>query len=195
MRRTRTFISLLAVTVLWSDWRAEGDGGTGDANGVSASATATGSASITPPASTPDTGRSGLTAGTSRSPAEPRVSNLPPCAQAGPPVSLPPEFPKSFPLPPGTVITTSKHAGPTIVLEGFIPMELEKVRRFFVEKLPDAGFRLGRGEVERGEAESRFGGDGVAGFFKIRSIQGCAGALEFTVRVQSIESIRKPSPP
>ena len=188
MRRTRTFISLLAVIVLRADWRAEADADTGVANRVNASATATGSAG------TSDIGTSGLTGGAGPSPAEAPAPTLPPCAQAGQPVSLPPEFPKSFPLPAGTVITASRHAGPTIVLEGFIPMELKEATRFFVQKLPDAGFRLGRGEAERGEAESGFGGNGVAGFFKVRSIEACPGALEFTVRVQNVESLRSPEP-
>jgi hypothetical protein len=177
MRRVLTFVSLLAVNVLWADWLAKGDAHTEVDDGVNASATPAGSAGASP------------------GPAQTSAPSLPPCAQAGPPVSLPPEFPKNFPLPPGTVITASRHAGPTVVLEGFIPMELKEATRFFVQKLPDAGFRLGRGEAERSEAESRFGGDGVAGFFKVRSIEGCPGALQFTVRVQSIESIRNPSPP
>jgi hypothetical protein len=172
--RTLTLISVLAVRVIGL---AEGDARTGAADGVDVSATPAGSAAASPgPAQTP-------------------APSLPPCAKAGPAVTLPPEFPTSFPLPPGTVITASRHAGPTVVLEGFIPMELNQVTRFFVQKLPEAGFRLGRGEVERSEAESRFGGNGVAGFFKIRSIEGCPGALQFMIRVQSIESIRSPSPP
>ena len=188
MRRTLIFISLLAVTVLWADWRAEADADTGAANRVNGWATATGSAG------TSDIGTSGLTRGASPGPAASPAPTLPACAQAGPPVRLPPEFPKSFPLPPGTVITAGRHAGPTIVLEGFIPMELKEATRFFVQKLPDAGFRLGRGEAERGEAESRFGGNGVAGFFKVRSIEGCPGALQFTIRVQNVESLRSPEP-
>jgi hypothetical protein len=177
MRRTLTFISLLAVTVLCADWRGESGAHTGAADGVNALPTATGSASASA------IGMGDLTGGASPSPAQTPATTLPPCAQAGPPVSLPPEFPKSFPLPPGTVITASRHAGPTIVLEGFIPMELKQATRFFVQNLPAAGFRLGRGEAERNEAESRFGGNGVVGFFKVRSIADCPGALELRIRV------------
>jgi hypothetical protein len=188
MRRVLTFISLLTVTPLWADWPGESGAHTGAANGANALPTATGSASASA------IGMGDLTGGASPSPAQTPAPSVPPCAKAAPPISLPPEFPKSFPLPPGTVITASQHAGPTIVLEGFIPMELKEATRFFVQKLPDAGFRLGRGEVERGEAESRFGGNGVAGFFKVRIIEGCPGALQFTVRVQSVESLRSPDP-
>jgi hypothetical protein len=182
MRRTLTFIGLLAVTVLWADWQAEADADTGAASRMSGSGIATSSASRS------EVGTSDLTGGASPGAAQMPAPTLPPCAEAGPPVTVPPEFPTSFPLPPGTVITASRRGGPTIVLEGFIPMELKEATRFFVQKLPDAGFRLGRGEAERGEAESRFGGNGVAGFFKVRSIADCPRALELTIRIQTIES-------
>lgn len=74
-------------------------------------------------------------------------------------------------------------------------MELKEATRFFLKDLPAAGFKLGRGESEPTEAEARFGGNGVVGFFKMRTIADCPGALQITVRVQSIESIRNPQPP
>ncbi len=119
-------------------------------------------------------------------PAQPAAASLPPCAHAGAPVTLPPEFPQKFPLPPGTVITVSRRAEPALVLQGFIPMELREATRFFAKNLPAAGFQLGRGEVERGEADARFGGHGVIGLFKLQRIEDCAGALELTIRIQSM---------
>ena len=73
-------------------------------------------------------------------------------------------------------------------------MELPQATRFFLKNLTAAGYRLGRGEAERGEAEDRFTGNGVVGFFRVRSIEGCPGALEFTIRVQNVESLRSPEP-
>src|SRR5947207_5155444 len=102
MRQTRTFISLLAVTVLWADRRAEGDADTGAANRVNSSATATGSAGRS------DIGTSELTGGAGPGPAEAPAPTLPPCAQAGQPVSLPSEFPKSFPPPAATVMKANR---------------------------------------------------------------------------------------
>ena len=119
--------------------------------------------------------------------------SLPPCAQAGPAVSIPAEFPKDFPLPPGTVITATREVGPAIVLDGFVPMELPKATRFFLQKLTAAGFRLGRGEAERGEAEDRFFGKGVIGSFRLRSIEQCPGALQLMITVQPAPATASPS--
>jgi hypothetical protein len=122
------------------------------------------------------------------------ASTLPPCAHAGAPVAIPPEFPKNFPLPPGTVITATRRADPATVLEGLIPMELPKATRFFLQNLTAAGYRLGRGEAERGEAEDRFFGNGVIGFFRLRSMRDCPGALELAITVQPMPGTPSPSP-
>ena len=186
MQPTVTLVSLLAATLLWSGCCRTGDASTkGDVNEVNASPNAIASSSSAPRAATPDSASGGLTATTTPGPANAAAPTLPPCAQAGPPVNLPPEFPQSFPLPPGTVITVSRRAEPALVVQGFMPMELKDATRFFVQKLPAAGFQLGRGEAERNEAEARIGGNGVIGYFKLRSITDCPGALEFTIRVQS----------
>jgi hypothetical protein len=119
----------------------------------------------------------------SPSPTEAPASTLPPCAHAGAPVAIPPEFPKNFPLPPGTMITATRRAGAATVLEGLIPMELPKATRFFLQNLTAAGYRLGRGEAERGEAEDRFFGNGMIGFFRLRSMRDCPGALQLAITV------------
>jgi hypothetical protein len=41
------------------------------------------------------------------------------------------------------------------------------------------------------EAPSRFGGNVIVGYFKIRGVPDCAGALDFTIRVQPLQ--RTPS--
>jgi len=126
-------------------------------------------------AGTPEsrTTASGSAASASPSPVEASPPTLPPCAQAGLPVSMPPEFPKNITLPPGTVITGTRRADAAIVLEGLIPMELPKATRFFLQNLTAAGFRPGRGEAERDEAEDRFMGNGLIGFFRLRTIHDC----------------------
>ncbi len=65
-------------------------------------------------------------------------------------------------------------------------MELKEATRFFVQKLPAAGFKLGRGDAEQSEAEARFGGRGVIGLFKLRTVEDCPRALELTIKIQSI---------
>jgi hypothetical protein len=92
------------------------------------------------------------------------------------------------------VITSSRRVGPSLVVEGFIPMELKEATAFFVKKMPQAGFRLGRGEAEAAEAESRFGGHGIAGYFKIRVIPDCPGALQLAMTVTEYTPVPSASP-
>jgi hypothetical protein len=125
-------------------------------------------------------------------PAEDAAPTVRPCAHAGAPVNIPSEFPKTIPLPPATLITSAKSSEAGAVLIGFIPMGLEEATHFFMQRLPDAGFQLGRGEVEQHEAEARFGGNGVSGYFKVRSIPDCPGALDFTIRVKAISPPQSP---
>ena len=116
-------------------------------------------------------------------PAGQEPADLPPCARAaGPAVSLPPEFPASFPLPPGTVITKSSAAGAAGVrVEGLVPLGLRDAANFFAKGLPAAGYKLGRGETEAGDAESRFEGNGYAGYLQMRVIADCPGAVTLTL--------------
>jgi hypothetical protein len=119
---------------------------------------------------------------------------LPPCAQAGPALTPLPEFPKNFPLPPGTVITATRPAKPGILIQGFIPMELPQATRFLLQNLTAAGYQLGRGDAEEGEAEDSFVGNGVVGFFRLRSIRDCAGALQLVLLVQPPPTTPSPTP-
>jgi hypothetical protein len=116
-------------------------------------------------------------------------AKLPPCANAGPAVSIPSEFPDTFPLPPGTIITSSSSSETGgFRLEGFIPMDLKSAVAYFVKALRSAGYRLGDGEEEQGEAESRFSGNGCGGRFKLRSLRDCPGVVTLKI------ILFKPSP-
>ncbi len=112
------------------------------------------------------------------------TANLPPCAKAGPAVSLPSEFPNSFPLPPGTVITSSQRNERGVnVVSGFSPMEFKNAVAFFQSKLPAAGFQLLEGDAEMDEAESTFSGQGYHGKWKVNGILNCQGAVTLTIAV------------
>jgi hypothetical protein len=109
---------------------------------------------------------------------------LPPCAQAGPAVSLPSEFPTNFPLPPGTMITSSQRSQKgVLVVSGFIPMEFKNTVAFFQSKLPAAGYQLLKGDAEMDEAESTFSGQGFQGKWKVQGILNCSGAVTLTIAV------------
>src|SRR5205814_1601228 len=116
---------------------------------------------------------------------------LPPCAKVENRVNVPPEFPRDIPLPPGTVLTASRHTERGIVLEGVIPMERSQAVRFFLQKFTAGGFVVGRGEAEEEEAEAPFRGKGLLGFFKIRNIRDCPNALWLMINVQTMS----PRPP
>jgi hypothetical protein len=108
---------------------------------------------------------------------------MPACAGAGPAVRLPANFPRGFPLPPGTVVTSTRRQSGGVVVDGIVPDGLDGTRRFLLRKLPEAGFRLSGGEAEENEAETDFAGAGVVGRLKVREIDGCAGAVTLTVGV------------
>ena len=107
-----------------------------------------------------------------------------PCAKTGPAITLPSEFPTSFPLPPGTVITSSQRTERgIIVVDGFIPMEFKNVVAFFQSRLPTAGYQLMQGDAEMDEAESSFSGQGLQGKWKVRGILNCPNAVALSIAV------------
>jgi hypothetical protein len=116
-----------------------------------------------------------------RSGGETTATSLPPCAGAGKAVQLPDEFPQSFPLPPGTVVTSSRRETAGAVIDGVVPDDLKGAKQFISRELPRAGFKLSGGEAEANEAETDFSGHGVTGRLKVRAIEGCAGAVTLTV--------------
>lgn len=148
------------------------------------------------PAGTPESkaSASDSAASASPSPAGSAAPTLPPCAHAAAPVAIPPEFPKNITFPPGTVLTGTRRAGAAIVLDGLIPAELPQATRFFLQSLTAAGYRLGRGEAERGEAEDRFGGNGIIGFFRVRNMPDCPGALQLAITVSEYKPPSTTSP-
>jgi hypothetical protein len=119
------------------------------------------------------------------------VPALPPCANAGPVVDLPSEFPTSFPLPPGTVITFSQQTEKAASVSGFIPMEFKKTVSFFQSNLPGAGYQLLEGDAEMDEAESTFSGHGFHGKWKVNGILNCPGAVTLTIAVSKVIALKK----
>ena len=117
-------------------------------------------------------------------------SSLPPCAHVEATISLPPEFPKNVPIPPGTVFTATRPTARGIVVQGLIPMERPKATRFFLEKLKAGGFQIGRGESEPEEAEAPFRGNGILGHFKLRNLRDCPGAVQLIISAQPLEQAR-----
>jgi hypothetical protein len=115
-------------------------------------------------------------------PASTPASSLPPCANTGPAITLPAEFPPGFPLPPGTIITSSQRSDRgAIVVGGFVPLAFKDAIAFLQTKLPAAGYQLLEGDAEMDEAESTFSGQGFRGKWKVNGILNCPGAVSLAI--------------
>lgn len=147
--------------------------GTGSPDGSSAGRSR---ATAEPPEASGDEA-SGASGGGTRS-----APPLPACARAGPAVDPPPGFPRDFPFPPGTVVTTSRvtEAGAAYV-EAYVPGTMQEAVVFFLDALPAAGFEHGRGDSEAHEAESAFRGNGVDGHWLVATLTDCPDAVALAV--------------
>jgi hypothetical protein len=107
---------------------------------------------------------------------------VPACAQAGSTIPRPSDLPADFPLPPGTVITSSQnpHSG-QLLIGGIIPADLRGAAVFFSDELPARGYELGLGDAEQGEAEAPFSGHGFRGKWKVNGILNCPNAVSLTL--------------
>jgi hypothetical protein len=118
----------------------------------------------------------------SPSPSGNGAPEVPACAKAGSRVSRPSDLPADFPLPPGTVITSSQHPHPgQLLIGGVIPADLRAAAVFFTDELPARGYELGRGDAEQGEAEAPFSGHGCRGKWKVNGILNCPDAVTLTL--------------
>jgi hypothetical protein len=61
---------------------------------------------------------------------------------------------------------------------------LSETARFFERRLPQAGFELGEGDAEPGEAESEFSGKGVEGKWKVNAVAGCLRDVALLVAIE-----------
>ncbi|MGZ3459351.1 MAG: hypothetical protein ACXU86_12710 [Archangium sp.] len=122
--------------------------------------------------------------GTVASTSQASTGTLPPCAGATSRIERPAELPASFPLPPGTVMTTEEHrSGGRLIVHAVAPSDAKAVARFFERELPAAGFRITGGESEPGEAEAHYEGSGHVGRWTAREVGGCPGAVAIDVLV------------
>lgn len=111
-------------------------------------------------------------------------STLPACAFAGNPITMPPDFPASFPLPSGTVVNHQEvRSGGRVIIGGVAPLDVQQMAVFLEKELPKAGFEPSMGESEPGEAESAFEGNGIRGRWKANNIDGCPNTVTIGVVV------------
>jgi len=70
------------------------------------------------------------------------------------------------------------------LVTGVVSQEFSRAVDFFVTKLPAAGYRLGSGDAEMGEAEALFTGPSLRGKWKVNGIPNCAGAVSLGLYVR-----------
>jgi hypothetical protein len=125
-----------------------------------------------------------LGCGSGNEPSAGDAVEVPPCAQTEESITRPDELPSDFPLPPGTIITSSATPSPgQLRIGGVIPADIQQAAEFFADELPRAGYELGRGDSEQGEAEAPFTGRGVRGEWKVNGILNCSNAVTLTLVV------------
>jgi hypothetical protein len=111
---------------------------------------------------------------------------LPDCANENRRAAVPAAFPEQVPLPPGTVVTDAQEIGPgQFHLRGVVAGDLGGVASFFEDRLPERGFRLGRGDQEAHEKESPFTGHGYRGRWRVvKNPQDCPVVAVFLVLIR-----------
>jgi hypothetical protein len=110
------------------------------------------------------------------------VAEKPPaCASGTAPIPRPGGIPAAFPFPAGMIFTSAERpVRPQLIVRGLAGGDLEDVATFFSKRLPPAGFRIGLGDSEPGEAEAPFTGHGYRGKWKVNEIPTCPGGLLLT---------------
>lgn len=107
----------------------------------------------------------------------------PQCAGVRQSVDRPDSVPADL-LPRGTALTSRMNLPKDRTLvTGVIPLEFRTAVDFYVMKLPAAGYQLGAGDAEQGEAEALFLGESVRGKWKVNAMLNCPDAVTLTLLV------------
>jgi hypothetical protein len=117
---------------------------------------------------------------------------LPSCAPTNEPsVDLPANFAPNFPFPPGLrpIRAGSLNNNPNYVqVIGYVPLTLQDGVRYVLNEFPKAGYILGRGDSESGEAEATFTGNGWRGGFRMNVLPTCPGMTIWLIVVIKTQS-------
>jgi hypothetical protein len=110
-------------------------------------------------------------------------AGLPSCDAKATSAVLPSMFPRNFPLPADTVVTSVGEGGGGTFVRGVVPMSLKPAADFFREEVPKAGFVPGEADSEPWEAESEFSGKGIEGKWKVNELPRCLEKAALLVAV------------
>ena len=110
-------------------------------------------------------------------------ASLPECANVTQVVERPASVPSNL-LPTGTTLTSRMSLPESkMLVTGVVPFDFRTAVQFFVTKVPEAGYRLGKGAAGKGEAEAVFVGKNISGKWKVNGIPGCPDAVTLTLFV------------
>lgn len=111
---------------------------------------------------------------------------LPACT---PPIAKPLDPPANFPRVPFPAGTKFYKAGTLnndpnyMEVVGYAPLQIDDAVRFVIDELPKAGFDLGRGDSEPGEAESIFVSSAWRGGLRLSTVMDCDTITSWVVVV------------
>lgn len=98
----------------------------------------------------------------------------------------PADFPATFPLPRGMVVTQVRHSAPSgapvVYMIGHAPLSLDRAARFFVRELPLHAYYITSSEAEPIEIEARFDGP-AKGALKVIGLPSCSNAVWMLIGV------------
>ncbi|MCF3132116.1 hypothetical protein [Streptomyces olivochromogenes] len=94
---------------------------------------------------------------------------------------LPKDFPRSLPVPDGTVVTSVEHrTGDRLIVATVVRGGFDTTLAFLHKQLPKAGYIPEGGEVEEADAESNFSSATVRGRWTLRKMSDCEGGMYLT---------------
>lgn len=99
---------------------------------------------------------------------------------------FPSVFAPNFPVPPGLLLSKFQMLESNqnyMQLVAYVPLSLNESVRFVLDRLPAAGYSLGAGDSEHGEADTTFNGNGWHGGLRIATLFDCPLATEWVIVV------------
>jgi len=101
-----------------------------------------------------------------------------PCV-AAPSVRVTPTLPPKFPSPAGVAYTVEKQSGPTHIVQGFLPMGVDKAHDAYRQGLIESGYAIQREELQLADSELLFAQANVTG--QVRLVQECRNRTYFQI--------------
>ncbi|WP_433449011.1 hypothetical protein ACQPXS_10410 [Streptomyces sp. CA-142005] len=100
---------------------------------------------------------------------------------------LPKDFPADLPVPEGAVVTSVEHrTGGRLIVATVVRSGFDATLAFLHKQLPEAGYTLKDGEVEKDDAESDFSSATVRGRWTLRKTPDCEGGVYVTYLTSAV---------